>query len=103
MIAHSVAFRFDDSVGPDHAARALEELRALVGVIPSLRGIVGGPDLGFADGNYHLAFLAFFDDEAGWRAYQEHPAHVEYGSTWIRPHLAARAAAQFAWSGPLPV
>ena len=48
-----------------------------------------------ATGNFDLAVVADFDDEAGYRVYATNPEHLTVIAERIRPILADRAAVQY--------
>jgi len=85
---HVVFFRFSNE---DDAVEAARRLRALDGVVPSLRSIEVGVDVLRTQRSWDLCLITRFDDEAGMQAYQVHPAHEEVVS-WIRLHASAVAA-----------
>jgi len=88
---HVVLLTFDDGCDLD---RLVASLRELPGQIPELRSYVVGRDAGISEGNATLAVTADFDDEAGYVAYRDHPAHQQVLAEQIRPHLLARTAVQ---------
>jgi len=96
MIGHVVTFTFTEQAPVGHASTVWAALKALPQTVPSLKRIEGGPDAGIVDsGNAQLAIVAYFDDAAGWHAYQEHPDHQRVAKELIRPLLASRSAVQF--------
>jgi hypothetical protein len=95
MFRHVVLFRFRPDTTAEQRQAALDGLHALPGQIPEIREYHVGADLGLRDGNFDLAVVALFDDEAGWRTYLDHPAHVAVASGLIRPFAAGRASVQF--------
>jgi hypothetical protein len=88
---HVVLLTLDDACDVDGLVDAL---RALPAEIPALRSYVVGRDAGLAEGNATVAVVADVDDEAGWRAYTDHPAHQQVIAECIRPHLLGRVAVQ---------
>ena len=88
---HVVLLTFADGTDVDGIAAALRQLPAQ---IPELRSYVVGVDAGIGEGNAQLAVVADFDDEAGYLAYRDHPAHQQVIAERIRPALTARAAVQ---------
>jgi hypothetical protein len=87
VILHVVLIRFADPADAPHAKAKLE---SLVGVVPAIRSMqVSLDELGSPTG-HHLALLTTHDDEAGLRAYQQHPAHLEVGA-WLKAHEVDRA------------
>lgn len=95
MIVHVVTFTWREDAPADIAQRVVDALTDLRGQIPELRAYRFGPDLGLG-GNADFAVVAEFDDIDGWRAYDQHPAHVRIKTELILPAATARAAAQFA-------
>jgi hypothetical protein len=87
VIVHVVLLRFLD---PGDAPEAKAKLEALPGVVPALRSLQVHLDALGSPTGHHLALLTTHDDEAGLRAYQQHPAHVEF-ATWLKPREAGRA------------
>jgi hypothetical protein len=98
MLRHVVCLTWTEGATPDAIDAAARALAALPAQIPELRGFAIGRDLGLAAGNADFAIVADFDDAAGWRRYQEHPAHQAVLVERLRPIIAARAAAQFEWT-----
>lgn len=88
---HIVLLTFDDDCDVDGV---IEGLRSLPAQIPELRDYVVGRDAGLGEGNATVAVVADVDDEAGWVAYRDHPAHQAVIAERIRPHLVARTALQ---------
>jgi len=97
VLRHVVCLTWVDDVAPAAVDAVVDGLRALPAQIPELRGYWVGTDRRLATGNADLAIVADFDDDAGWRAYQQHPAHIAVLTERIRPILAHRAAVQFDW------
>ena len=102
MIAHFVSLKFVAGTGAEHIDEAWRRLTALVELVPTLHQIVGGRDLGYDNANAQLSFVAFFDDHAGWLAYQQHPAHQSVAAELIRPYLESRVATQCEWASTIP-
>jgi hypothetical protein len=88
---HVVLITLDEAADVDGL---LDALRSLPAQVPELRSYVVGRDAGLAEGNATVAVVADVDDEAGWRAYTDHPAHRRIIAERIRPHLVARTAVQ---------
>ncbi len=44
-----------------------------------------GADAGLSEGNATVAVVADCDDQAGWEAYRDHPAHVAVIAEKIKP------------------
>lgn len=88
---HVVLLTLDEGADVDGL---LDALRALPDEIPELRSYVVGRDAGVSEGNATVAVVADFDDEAGFLAYRDHPAHQRVIAERIAPHLVARTAVQ---------
>jgi hypothetical protein len=95
MFRHVVLFRWDpvsSEAAKDAVASALGELP---GAIPTIRAYHFGADVGINSGNFDYAVVADFDDEAGYVAYRDHPAHRAVIADRIAPIVAERAAVQY--------
>lgn len=96
MIRHVVAWKLattDPSERAEQARKVADDLRALHGVVPSLRQISIGPDI-VGGGNWDVALVADFADAAGLDAYQSHPAHQAVVG-YVRSVVAERVAVDF--------
>jgi hypothetical protein len=70
---------------------AFDQLAAATGTV---RALAHGPDAGLRAAGYDYVLVADFDDEAGWRAYDTHPAHHEVRRL-LGPIKAEARSAQF--------
>jgi Stress responsive A/B Barrel Domain len=95
MIRHTVLFKWTTEATDEQRAAVATELAALAPTVPSIRGFVIGADAGLAAGNFDFAATADFDDEAGFFAYRDDPAHREIIARVIAPITAQRVAVQF--------
>ena len=95
MLRHVVCLTFRDGTDPAEVAALRDALAELPGRIPDIRAYAFGTDVGLATGNADFAVVADFDDEAGWRAYMEHPDHVRVREELVAPIVAERSAVQF--------
>ena len=77
MITHVVMFRFKAENKDENIAHAIERLRAMVGVVPSLRELEVGRHVGLPERACDLALITRFDDLPGLSLYADHPFHVE--------------------------
>lgn len=91
MLRHLVLFVLDDRADIDRLVGSLRRLPDLIDEIRSYEVLV---DAGLAEGNAQVAVIGTFEDEAGWRAYVEHPEHQAVVQQQIRPHLVTRTALQ---------
>lgn len=97
-IRHIVTWKMAADDAPTraaHAAEVAELLRALDGVVPSIRSLSVGVNALDIAGNSDVALVADFDDEAGLEAYQTHPAH-QAAVGFIRSVTGSRSAVDFA-------
>jgi hypothetical protein len=86
-----VLLTLDDAADADAIAASLRRLPGLIAEIRAYEVLV---DAGLAEGNAQVAVIGTFEDEAGWRAYVEHPEHQAVLQGQIRPHLVRRSAIQ---------
>jgi hypothetical protein len=94
VIVHVVTFVWRDDAPADIDQQVVEALATLPAQIPQLRVYRFGPNLGLG-GNGSFAVVAECDDDDGWRAYDQHPAHVRIKTELILPAAASRTAVQF--------
>ena len=96
MIRHVSLLTFAAGTPAETVDEIAAALRRLPPLIPELRDYRVGADLGIDAGNATFVVIADVDDEAGYRAYRDHPEHVAVAREHILPVLAARTAAQYA-------
>ena len=85
MIRHVVCQKFRDFADSQEAAR---QLKALMGVVPSLKSMEVGVDEKRSERSYDVVLIATFDDWDGLKAYDTHPAHEK-----VRAFIKARREA----------
>jgi hypothetical protein len=90
---HVALFTWHDHVTPDDVAEITVALRALPEQIEALQRYEVGPDLGIRPGTADFGVVAQLADEAGLRAYLEHPAHTAVTDK-MKDMIAQRTAAQ---------
>jgi len=86
VITHVVCFTFAEK---NDRYECRDRLEALTPQIDALRSLRVGLDALGDDGAADLVLITTHDDVDGLRAYQQHPAHEEFGA-WVRPRLTAR-------------
>jgi len=96
MIRHVVVIRWKPEATEDQKALAATELARLPAIVPSVLGFAIGADAGISAGNADFAITADFEDEAGYLAYRDDPAHRAIVAGHITPIAAERTAVQFA-------
>jgi heme-degrading monooxygenase HmoA len=95
MLTHVAVFRFIEGTTSEQVEALAAALRALPGKVPGIRGYEVGVDLRFSEETADFVVIARFDDEAGFRAYAEHPAHLEVSREFVRPILDQLTRVQF--------
>ncbi|WP_448262169.1 Dabb family protein [Microbacterium aurum] len=96
MIRHIVAWKLtttDPAERAEQAQKIATDLRALRGVVPSIIDISVGPDI-VGGGNWDVALVADFADQAGLDAYQTHPDHQAVVG-YVRSVVGDRVAVDF--------
>ena len=94
MIRHVAMFRWKPGVTPEQVAEVSAALDRLPATVDAIRRYEHGPDQGFGSPRWDYAVVAEFDDEAGWRAYDEHPDHAQFLGEVLRPLAEERASIQ---------
>ena len=95
MIRHMVMFRWTEDATEEQKKQVAAEVARLPSLVPSLRVLRAGQDLGINEGNFDFAAAVDFDDAEGYLAYRDHPEHRAIVEKFIRPIVAQRAAVQF--------
>jgi hypothetical protein len=93
-VRHIVLFSWNSDVDQAHIDGFSAALAQLPIKIPEIREYQFGPDLALVDSNYHYGVTATFDDEAGYRVYREHPAHLAVIAEFSVGRVDRRAAVQ---------
>jgi hypothetical protein len=95
VIRHTVAFRWKPEATDEEKQQVAVEVAKLPSIVPSVRAFASGPDASLNQGNYDFAVTADFDDEIGYLAYRDDPAHRDMVERYILPLAAQRVAVQF--------
>lgn len=95
MFHHIVLLRFDADTTLDQHREIVDALRALPAVIDQIIGYEVHADAGLSPDNAHVSVHGTFVDEAAWRSYSVHPAHVEVLDGLIKPILASALRTQY--------
>jgi hypothetical protein len=95
VLRHTVLFKWRPEATDEEKQEVATELAKLPSIVPSLRAFACGSDAGLAKTNFDFALSADFDDEAGFVAYWDDPAHREVVDRYIMPILTQRVAVQF--------
>jgi hypothetical protein len=97
MIRHIVGFRLSADGSAErraHAEIVKEQLESLKGLVPTLRALEVGLEVGDVPPHWDAVLVSEFDDLAGLDAYQEHPDHVRVAS-YIGQFVADRAIVDY--------
>lgn len=93
MFSHIAMFRFRDDVDPLTVKGIRTDLLSLPSKIGELVSYAVGRDAGLSDTTWDMVVVATFADEAGYRAYSQHPDHLVIVER-ILPLARDRAAVQ---------
>lgn len=97
MIRHIVEFRLTalDAAQREIDARGIRDrLTSLLQVIPTVRSITVGTDLGIVAGHWDVVLVSEHDSESHLAAYQIHPAH-RAAVEWISTVVSERATVDY--------
>lgn len=85
MLHHVVLLDVDRPDGAARVATAMDMLSRLAEVLPGASGFEHRPnhDLEGKSKPYGYGFFLCFTDRDAWRAYQDHPEHVEAGAVLV--------------------
>lgn len=95
MFRHCVLMRFEITASAAQRAAATDAILSLSDSIPEVQALTVGDDAGLREGNFDLAVVADFKDQAAYAIYASHPAHLEMLAEAVIPILSERAAVQF--------
>jgi Stress responsive A/B Barrel Domain len=76
MIRHIVLFRVNEGTPTERVQEAIDRLEALVDVIPGLRPLKAGTDVGI-EGNYNFGLVAELEDRNALVVFSKDPTHME--------------------------
>jgi hypothetical protein len=94
MFRHVMSIWWTDESSAETRAHAVAQIRGLPDIVPEIRSLELGEDLGMRPDNPHIVFIVDFDDEDGFLAYRENPDHVALG-VWMRPIVARNNGVQY--------
>ena len=95
MIRHIVLLTLRSDAPPDAATTIVEALRALTGVVPSIRDYQAGVDLGIVPGNATVAATATLTTTPATSSTGTIPPHRSVIEQFIDPVRESRTAIQF--------
>lgn len=91
---HIVLLHFTPSSSVAQHQAVAEALRGLPDVIEEIRSYDVNLDAGLSPDNAHVSVIGDFADEAAWRAYSQHPAHLAIVNQRIAPILESASRTQ---------
>lgn len=97
-INHVVILSFENRVSGSDQKLILDATENLMAVVPSVRGYESGFDLGLTgDAAKSYSILVKFDSAEAYNEYKNHPAHIEFVETYLKPRLSreGRKAIQY--------
>ena len=95
MIRHVLVITWTPGATDEQKQRVNDQLATLPPLMHGLRSYTFGPDIGVNPGTADMAIVADFDDADAYRAYRDHPAHVDVVKRLINPIVEQRGSAQF--------
>ena len=76
MLKHIVMWKLKEENKSENAQKIKAMLEALPGIIPQIKSLAVGIDIGAdAAGSYDACLITTFDDTAALEIYQNHPEH----------------------------
>lgn len=97
-INHVVILTFEHPVGSDDQRAIIEAFNDVMSKVPSVRGFHTGFDIGLtSEPAKSCSIFVKFDSKEGYLEYANHPEHVKFVNTFIKPRLAidGRRAIQY--------
>ena len=102
MIKHIVMWKFMDHAEERSKQENLdlvkERLLSLSAIIPELKSIEIGQDMGVGRDPFDMVLITTFDDAAALERYQQHPEHKKI-SAFVAKVRSERACVDFSISG----
>jgi hypothetical protein len=95
MLHHVIELRFHESTTDEQVQEMADGLLGLRKQIDTIRSMRMGRDLGLRADNFDFASLLEFDDQAGYLAFRDHPAHQQWVHDHVRPIITERAGVIF--------
>jgi Stress responsive A/B Barrel Domain len=88
MYLHIFLFRWKADATAQHRERAARDIQAFLGAVPGLVTLSVGDNLAANNGGFEFGGCLGFADEAAYRAYCDHPLHIEL-LDWLVPLIDA--------------
>ena len=94
-VRHMVMLALKEAATDEQKRAAVDGLRSLAGVVPGMRSLTAGLDLGLI-GSHGIGMVADFDDEASFQAYLGSSEHSRVSKQNLAPVMASAAIVQYA-------
>lgn len=94
MFRHVVLFRWSPDAGSPAREAAVAALQEWAVQARDYGTVRAGTDAGLKEGNWDVAVVAEFADQAGYEGYAADSRHLQMIASHITPNVAARAAVQ---------
>mmetsp|Transcript_31116 Transcript_31116/g.68108 ORF Transcript_31116/g.68108 Transcript_31116/m.68108 type:complete len:102 (+) Transcript_31116:48-353(+) len=98
VLRHVVLLKFAPGVDGKALAATIDAgLSKMPALIPQIKAYKCGGDLGISEGNHDYAIVGEFENADDYKVYAEHPDHVAFIVSTIKPNLApgGRVAVQY--------
>lgn len=82
MLRQVTLIKFKDTVTQADVDAVGEGFAAISSIVEGIRRFEFGPDLKLMNGTHDYALVIDFDSAKQWKAYLEHPKHVEFARTF---------------------
>ena len=102
MFRHVVMVKFTPEATDEQKETLREGLATMPEQIPEVRAYRFGDDVRISADNFDFVLVADFENQDGFLAYRDHPAHQKLVADLLRPIVAQRAAVQHEWRTALP-
>jgi hypothetical protein len=95
MVRQIVLIRWTAEATQEQKQKVMDGLRGLAEVVPGVRAVRMGHDLGVRADNFDFAVSVDFDSPEAYLVYREHPEHLRVVAEAIQPVMAERAGVVF--------
>ena len=92
---HVLMLRFVEDATEEQKQAVTDGLAQMPELMDFIKTYEFGPDLGLGADNADLVLVADFDSEEDWRAYSDHPEHLDFVVNVVRPVTAEAQRVQY--------
>lgn len=89
MIRHIAMFTWSAEATTDQIAAVAAGLNAMPSLVDTIRRYEHGDDLDLGSDTADYVLVAEFDSVEGYREYADHPAHLHFVETTVKPIVAS--------------